>query len=97
MSLLQEIQADAISSDVELSTLLRKCKVLSARLNNDEFKDWVDSELNGYQNVANLPSYRINHVHSKGNFSGSFGSGLNNADIPLSCIPKEYSENLSRG
>lgn len=95
MSLLREIQTAAISSDIDLAVLLRKCKVLSARLNNEEFKDWVDSELNGYQNVEDLPSYRTNNVNSKGNFSGPFGSGLNNADIPLLCIPKEFREDLS--
>lgn len=48
MSLLREIQDAAISSDVELAVLLRKCKVLAARLGSNEFKSWVESELSGY-------------------------------------------------
>ena len=36
MSLLREIQDAAVDSDVELATLLRKCKVLGARLGNSE-------------------------------------------------------------
>ncbi|MBA3009733.1 MAG: hypothetical protein KKF12_12205 [Proteobacteria bacterium] len=96
MSLLREIQDAAVSSDVELTTLLRKCKVLSARLGNNDFKQWVDSELNGYKNVGDLPDYRILYVNSKGHFSGPFGSGLNNGDIPLMCIPKKYRDNLSQ-
>ena len=51
MSLLREIQDAAISSDVELSVLLRKCKVLAARLGNQDFKEWIDNELSGYKNV----------------------------------------------
>ncbi len=96
MSLLREIQDAAISSDVELTTLLRKCKVLAARLGNKEFKVWVDNELSGYKDTADLPDYRILEVNSKGHFAGPFSSALNNADIPLSCIPEKYRENLSQ-
>lgn len=96
MSLLREIQDAAISSEVELTTLLRKCKVLSARLGNEDFKKWVDNELDGYENAEHLPEYRLLHVNSKGHFSGPFGSSLNNADIPMSCIPKEFRDNLSK-
>ncbi|EGQ7821228.1 hypothetical protein DC894_RS23310 [Vibrio parahaemolyticus] len=96
MSLLREIQDAAINSEVELATLLRKCKVLAARLGNDEFKSWVDNELDGYKSADGLPDYRILTVNSKGHFAGAFGSGLNNADIPLSCIPEEFRENLEK-
>ena len=44
MSLLRDIQAVAIDSTVPLTTLLRKCKVLVARLGNAEFKQWVASK-----------------------------------------------------
>ena len=95
MSLLREIQEAAIDSEVELTTLLRKCKVLAARLGNVEFKQWVENELSGYDDVETLPEYRILNVNSKGHFSGPFQSGLRNADIPLSCMPKKYRENLA--
>ena len=45
MSLLREIQNDAVNSKVKVSDLLRKCKILAARLGNDDFKIWIDSEL----------------------------------------------------
>ncbi|WP_417452500.1 hypothetical protein [Kiloniella sp.] len=95
MSLLREIQDAAVSSEVELSVLLRKCTVLAARLGNDEFKHWVSSELNGYKEVDELPEYRIITVTSKGHFSGPFQTGLRNADIPLLCVPKNFREGLS--
>lgn len=95
MSLLREIQEAAIDSTVSLSTLLRMCKVLAARLGNTEFKSWIDSELNGYQSLENLPTYRILKVHSKGHFSGPFQSGLRNADIPLMCMPERFRDKLS--
>ncbi len=96
MSLLREIQAAAIDSAVPLATLLRKCKVLAARLGNAEFKQWIEDELNGYRSADSLPPYRKLHVNSKGHFSGPFHSGLRNADIPLSCIPEKFRESLSQ-
>jgi hypothetical protein len=96
MSLLREIQDAAINSKTDLASLLRKCKVLAARLGSEEFKSWVDSELSGYKDVAQLPEYRILHVNSKGHFSGAYGSGLNNADIPIFCLPEKFRESMSQ-
>jgi hypothetical protein len=96
MSLLREIQDTAVDSDVELATLLRKCKVLGARLGNSDFKQWVEFELNGYSDRESLPDYRALYVDSKGHFAGPFQSGLRNANIPLSCVPEGLRENLSR-
>ncbi len=95
MALLREIQDAAIDSKVELAVLLRKCKVLAARLGNPELKQWVENELSGYHVVESLPDYRILSVHSKGHFSGPLQSGLRNADIPLLCISEEFREDLS--
>lgn len=96
MSLLREIQDAAISADVPLTVVLRKCKVLAARLGSDELRLWVDSELSGYKNVDELPEYRTFNVTSKGHFSGPYNSGLRNADIPLGCVPKKFREGLSK-
>lgn len=94
MSLLRQIQEAAIDSDVALPTLLRKCMVLASRLGSDEFKHWITHELSGYPDKELLPDYRVLRVHSKGHFSGPFGSGLRNADIPLSCVAQELREVL---
>ncbi|MBD9402286.1 hypothetical protein [Comamonas sp. CMM02] len=94
MSLLRQIQDAAIDSSIDLPTLLRKCKVLAARLGNDDFKRWIDNELSGYENIDDLPEYRILSVNSKGHFSGAFGSGLRNADIPLLCLPEDLREDF---
>ena len=94
MSLLRDIQEAALDSKVHLPDLLRKCKVLAARLGNQDFKSWVDAELNGYGEKENLPGYRSFRVESQGHFSGFMGSGLNNAPIPLSCIPERFIEML---
>lgn len=90
MSLLREIQTDAVDANVDISVVLRKCKVLAARLGNKEFKLWVERELNGYASKEDLPTYRILHVESYGDFFGMFQSSLKNARIPPSSIPKEF-------
>lgn len=94
MTLLRQIQDAAIDSSVDTATLLRKCKVLAARLGSCDFKEWIEYELSGYSNRETLPDYRILSVNSKGHFYGAFGSGLEYADIPLSCMPKELRESL---
>lgn len=95
MSLLREIQGAAIDSTVSLATLLRKCKVLAARLGSQEFKTWIENELSGYKEKYTLPDYRVFRVNSKGHFSGPFGSGMRNADIPLLCINETFRDDLS--
>jgi AbiTii len=94
MSLLRQIQDDAVDSTVSVPTLLRRCKILSARLGSEDFKSWIESELSGYARKEDLPDYRVLTVHSKGHFSGPYGSGIRNADIPLSCLPKDFREAL---
>lgn len=89
MTLLRDIQNSAINSDVRLSDLLRKCKVLAARLQNDELNDWIDAELNGYQSKDDLPPYRIVGCTAKGHLGGPFGAEMRNITIPTSCLPEK--------
>lgn len=95
MSLLRDIQQTAIDDKERLPTLLRKCNVLASRLGNEEFKQWIENELNGYKSEDDVPEYRIIPTFLKGHFMGAFGSGLQNANIPVSSFPKEFEENLS--
>jgi len=94
MTLLRDIQDASIDANVDITVVLRKCKVLAVRLGNEDFKKWVDSELNGYDENAPLPDYRVFEVTSKGHFAGPAGSGLRNVDIPLSCLPEKSRENF---
>jgi len=95
MSLLREIQTAAIDGSLDLETLLRQCRVLAARLKQDEFRDWVQWELDGYPSVVDLPEYRTCHCQVFGHFSGPFGSGARNAPIPESCIPDKLRDILT--
>ena len=54
----------------------------------------MDAELNGYRDEDSLPTYRSFRVESQGHFSGFLGSGVQNAPIPLSCLPERFSKML---
>jgi len=90
LSLLREIQDAATGDEVALSVVLRKCRILAQRLGNEEFKSWVDWELNGYPSEAVLPPYRKESAEVRGHFAGPFGRGLRNAPIPSFNVRKEH-------
>ncbi len=89
MTLLRDIQSSAIDSNSSLSDLLRKCKVLAARLQNDELNKWVDAELDGYPQKDDLPPYRIVDCNAKGHLGGPFGAEMRNITIPSFCLPEK--------
>lgn len=89
MSLLEEIQKEAVDADSDLGALLRKCRVLAARLGSQPLEDWLIWESNGYPDDVEVPDYRIWTLQLMGHFSGLCGSGLKNAPIPLICLPEK--------
>jgi hypothetical protein len=95
MSLLQEIQNEAVDSQKELSTVLRKCKLIAARLGSKPLENWLLWESNGYPENADLPAYRVWPVQLKGHFTGPFGSGFQNAPIPSICVPEKVRDEFT--
>lgn len=88
MSLLRQIQDAAASSDVPLSTLLRRCQILASRLGSAEVAGWVAHELNGYPSKDGLPDYRVlRGVQSVGDFSAP-GRILKNLTIAPATLPE---------
>jgi hypothetical protein len=96
VSLLEEIQNEAVDTNSDLGSLLRKCKVLASRLGSQPLENWLVWESNGYPDDAEIPNYRIWPLHVKGHFSGPFGSGMRNVQIPTICLPKEAREQYRR-
>lgn len=68
MSLLEEIQKDAVDSRSDLGTLLRKYKVFAVHLKSQVLEDWLIWESNGYSDKVDVPNYRIWSLEVKGNF-----------------------------
>jgi hypothetical protein len=74
MTLLQQIQTEAVDTHGDLAALLRKCRILAQRLGVDEFKKWVVYELEGYPSQEQPPEYRIIRTPViLGHFSGYGG------------------------
>jgi hypothetical protein len=95
MTLLSQIQSEAVDGGSDIGTLLRRCRVLAQRLGVEEFKTWVVNELEGYPNDLGLPNYRIIKTPLiLGAFMGPFGSRIENAQIPISSIPERMREFL---
>lgn len=84
---------DKLSEDTtDLTSNLISTKVLAHRLNNLEFKKWIDFELNGY-GPENVPSYRIVPCE----FVGTFNNGrerVKNYPIPLDNFDKELVQKM---
>ncbi len=96
MTLLEDIQNSAVDTKSDLATLLRKCKILAARLGSQPLEDWVLWESNGYPDDVPVPKYRVWPLEIKGHFSGPFGSGLRNALIPLASLPEKTRKHYQR-
>jgi len=90
MNLFDEIRMDILGS-VMLSSILRKAKVLAYSLKNQDFKDWIEHELNGYGRNNALPEYRKISTESHGNFVNSAWK-VTDAPIPTNNIPEELRE-----
>lgn len=90
MSLIQEL-INGASGDASVTSLLRKVKVVAARAEVPALDEWVQHELDGYPDGAELPEYRGPfQTEVIGHFGGPFGSGMRNAPIPSALLPEEF-------
>lgn len=94
MTLLKEIQEMAVDSTNDITSLLRKCMILAARLGNKELNLWVEKELNGYTDPIDLPAYRKVPVESRGSFVSPFGHQIKNVPISLLHIPEKFRDHF---
>lgn len=60
-SIIQELQFEATKQNGSTTELLRKAKIVSSKLNLEEFLGWINEELNGYATAdyKNIPDYRL--------------------------------------
>lgn len=88
MSLLAEIREAAVDGNSDLESLLRKCRVLAARLKHQELANWVNRELDGYSEDGPVPPYRECHGNCYGHLFG-FARTLQNCPIPETNFPEQ--------
>lgn len=96
MSLLQQIQESVVQERADLGSILLKLRLLAARLGSDTLEEWVKHESEGYPRDSDVPSYRVVGVTYRGTFSGPFGSGIKNAQIPPYLIEKHAGESWTK-
>src|ERR1039458_2236010 len=94
MSLLREIQHDLASANVDVTTVLRKCKILAARLGSNEFAQWVEWELNGYPESQPTPEYRRLPITYYASFY-SLGWKVPQAAVPLQVVPEKHRDSFT--
>jgi hypothetical protein len=88
VSLLHEIQTAVVKDDADLGPILLKLRLLAARLGSQPLADWIRHESEGYPDGVEVPDYRVFSVSYTANFSGPFGSGIQNAPISTYLIEK---------
>ena len=54
-----ELQQDALKSDFDIMSLLRKAYLVAKKLKLKEFEEWINNELNGYVDKGEVPKYRL--------------------------------------
>ena len=97
MILIDELSSDLVSASGDLPSTLRRAKVLARSLGVPEFREWVDSELEGYSERSKAPSYRQFKPVNLGTYSGFFGLTFQNVPLPTYVLPepvKGFAETL---
>ena len=97
MELLDSIRDDLISHSANIANTLRKARVLAHEYRSPELREWVEFELNGYSETAQLPTYRRREVPLMGTFHGPFQRRMTGVSISAAGLPesvKEIAESL---
>lgn len=94
MSLIREIQDDIAHTNGDTAAILRKCKILAARLKSDQLAKWVDHELDGYPESQPIPQYRNLTVMHFANFANSAWQ-FSRQPIPLRIVPEKYRDSFT--
>ena len=95
MTLLETIQQSAVDANADLSTVLRQCRLLAARLDSRPLEEWVICESDGYPPTAEVPPYRVWPIEVRGNFSGYFQSMAKDYPIPPALLPADVRDDYA--
>jgi hypothetical protein len=90
MKLLDEIIEGAVSDTQPIGTVLRKCLVLERQVKNEKFRIWLNNELDGYDNVDELPDYRTINSIFRGFFIGFAGSKISDQPLALHVMEEKH-------
>ena len=57
--MIKDLINDLTYDKITLTQALMRAKLIAFEINNEDFKNWINNELNGYSNITKLPDYRI--------------------------------------
>lgn len=94
-SLITDLQKD-IFENKDVKSILNKALVISNELELKEFNEWINLELNGYEdNLDKLPSYRKLECEVRGDaIVPTWGGVITASNAPIQGIPDEINEQL---
>lgn len=93
MKLVDSIIEILSSENPNLTDALIKTKVVLHRLGEKQLVEWVNSELDGYQDGSDLPDYRIVGSIVKANIM-NMAYSASNVDVPVYHLDDELRESL---
>ncbi len=86
------IITDLVRPEISLENCLRKTLVLAFQIDNDKLKTWVESELNGYNDVE-VPSYRKVSAELRGRLTQATYGGIltrNHERLPVELSDNDF-------
>lgn len=83
--LIENIIEDLIK-DASISKIMLKAQAIAFALGNDDLKEWIHQEQNGYNNVKDVPEYRKIDAGLMISASFPFGRMVNNYPLPIDII-----------
>lgn len=95
MSLVLDLQKELYDNKISAEEALRKAYVISRKLNINDMNEWINNELNGYQNMKDIPNYRniTGTVEAYNFYHGWYPVKFSNLDVKelLSNIKLDFS------
>ena len=93
MKLIHEIIELLSSNAPNLHNALFKTKVLLHKLGEKHLVHWVNSELNGYDSIENVPEYRVLTMSILGNISNGAWR-YSNQPLPIAHLGEKLRKDL---
>lgn len=81
-----------LGDDKPIKGILLKAQIIAHKLGNQQFKDWINNEQNGYSNRDNLPEYRIIKASLKADINQPFVKLIQNFSIPQGMLERKYED-----
>ncbi len=57
-SIVIELQEMSSDENIPITKLIRKALIVASKLNLSDFMEWIEKEINGYDEVSEIPEYR---------------------------------------